>query len=123
MINVRKLAAVDMALHGARLITAEFALGVLFPLLLAYFSLRAGWSGSARSGVEIGIGIGLLGLAANYVPLIIYAVLIARGGTVEKEGRPELARIKQYNVQQFMLLVPFLVAALALSQEARKVTE
>ncbi len=112
MISIRKLAAVDMAIHGAGLITAEFAIGVLFPVFLAYFDLR-----SMHSGLQAALGLWLVGVAANYVPLLIYAVVIARSGMVEKEGRPELARIKQYNTQQFLLLVPFLVAILAVIQE------
>ncbi len=115
MISIRKLAAVDMALHGAGLITTEFAIGVLFPALLAYIDLR-----SMRSGVEAALGLWLVGVAANYVPLLFYAVVIARSGTVAKEGRPELARIKQYNKQQFLLLVPFFVAIVAVMQEVRQ---
>jgi hypothetical protein len=29
-----------------------------------------------------------MGIAANYLPLFIYAVLITRGGTVKEEGQP-----------------------------------
>lgn len=115
MISMRKLAAVDMALHGARVIIVEFMLGVLFPLLLAYYSLR-----SSRSVLEVLLALWLVGVAANYVPLLIYAVVISRNGTVEQEGRPEVAQIGRYNRQQFILLVPFFAAILALVQERRE---
>jgi hypothetical protein len=115
MISIRKLAAVDMALHGTRLITIEFALGVLFPLLLAHFSFRA-----IHSLLDALLALWLIGVAANYVPLFVYAVIISRAGTVETEGRPEVAQIRRYNTQQFILLVPFFAAMLAAVQELRK---
>jgi hypothetical protein len=34
MINLRKLAAVEMAWHGARITVAEYAVGVVLPLVL-----------------------------------------------------------------------------------------
>jgi hypothetical protein len=66
------------------------------------------------------LGFWLLGIAANYIPLLIYAILIAKAGTVKEEGQPELARIKRYGVQQVIILVPLLVAAAALVQEAHQ---
>ena len=115
MISMRKLAAVDMLLHGARLIIAEFAVGVLFPLLLAFFSLR-----DIRSVLDAVFALWLVGVAVNYVPLLIYAIVIARAGTVETEGRPEIERIRQYNRQQFVLLAPFYGAVLAVMQELQQ---
>ncbi len=117
MINIRKLAALDMALHGARLILAEFALGIVFPLILALLSLR---SGQARLGWQPALGIWLVGIAVNYIPLFIYAVLIARAGTAREEGQPEIAHVWRYSVQQLVLLVPFVVAVIALVQEYRQ---
>jgi hypothetical protein len=80
-------------------------------------SIRAGRFGPVQSGWETALGIWLIGIAANYLPLFVYAVLIARGGTVKEEGLPELAHAKRYTAQSVIILVPFLVAVLALVQE------
>ena len=118
MVNIRKLAAVDMALNGTRFILTEFAIGIVLPLLLGLVSLRSGFA--ATSVWEAGLGFWLVSIAANYVPLFIYAISIARGGTVKDEGQPELAEAKRYGVQQVIILVPFLVVVVALLQEAHQ---
>ena len=117
MINVRKLVAVDMVWLGARVIVAEYALGIVLPLALGVLSIRAGLSGVVPVTWEVVLGFWLVAIAANYIPLFIYALLIARGGTVKEEGQPELAHAKRYGVQQVIILVPFLVVILALVQE------
>lgn len=114
MINLRKLAAMDMALHGVRIITAEFAIGIVLPLALGLLSLRSGPLGLDWQTVS---GVWLIGIAANYLPLFFYAVAIARAGTAKAEGEPEFARARRYNVQQLLILVPFLIAVAALVQE------
>lgn len=100
-----------MAWLGARVILAEYAFGIIFPLALGILSLRGfGWAHV--------LGLWLIGIAANYVPLFIYAVLIVRGGTVKEEGAPEIAHAKRYGLQQVIILVPLLVVVIALVQEA-----
>ncbi len=55
-----------IALHEARLIVAGVCTRrAIPPMLLASFSLRAAWP-----GLKIGMAIGILGIAANCVPLI-----------------------------------------------------
>ena len=120
MINIRKLVAVDMALHSAQVIMAEFALGIALPLILGLLSIRAGFIGPVQSWWETALGLWLVGIAANYVPLLIYAVAIARDGTVKQEGQPELAQVKKYGIQQLIILIPFLVVVLAFVQESRR---
>ncbi len=119
MINIRKLAAVDMARFGTRLIVAEYALGIILPVFLGLISIHAGLFGPAPSDSRTIIGIWLLGIAANYVPLFIYGMLIARGGTTKEEGLPEFAHAKKYGVQQIMILVPLMVVIVTLVQEGR----
>jgi hypothetical protein len=111
MINRRKLAAVDMARFGTRFIVAEYAVGVVLPLILGLLSIR--------SGRGVIWGFWLVAIAANYVPLLIYAILIAKGGTAKEEGLPEFVNAKKYAVQQVTILVPFLVVLVALVQEIR----
>jgi hypothetical protein len=115
MVNIRKLVAVDMLLHGARFIIAEFAFGIILGLALGVMTIRNGVIGLAL--FNWAIGIWLIGSSANYIPLLIYAILIARAGTIKVEGQPELANKKRYNIQQFIVLIPFVVVVIALEQE------
>ena len=72
MIEIRKLAAVDMVWLGTRIVLAEYALGVALPLGLGLLSVRVALS--HRFGTALGqlaLGIWLLGIAANYVPLFV----------------------------------------------------
>jgi len=119
VIIIRKLAAVDMAWLGARLILAEYALGILLPIALGLISIRAGYFRPVRTPWQIGLGIWLVCIGINYVPLFIYAVLIALGGSVKEEGQPEIAHARKYSVQQTVILVPFLVVILAVVQEVQ----
>jgi hypothetical protein len=119
MISIRKLAAVDMLIHGKRFIIGEFAIGVLLAQVLGLITLRSYLTGSLQFLWAI-LGIWLIGIAANYIPLFIYSVMIAKGGTVQEEGQPELAHIKRYSVQQLILFIPFLVTVLTLVQESHQ---
>lgn len=120
MINIRKLAAVDMMLHGTRLILAEYAIGIALPLVLGLISIIPGFFNFTQSGWQTVLGYWLVSIAVNYIPLFIYAVIIARGGTVKAEGEPVLAQIKLYNIQQLIIFIPLLVAILTLIQEAQR---
>lgn len=120
MINVRKLAALDMAWLGPRVIVAEYALGVILPLTLGLLSIRAGLLGPVQVGWEAVLGVWLVTIAVNYAPLLIYAVLIAQAGTAKEEAKAEIAHAKRYGVQQVIILVPLLVVVLALIQEGRR---
>jgi hypothetical protein len=70
-------------------------------------------------GWEVVLGVWPVTIAMNYIPLFIFALLIARAGTAREEGQPEIVHAKRYGVQQVIILVPFLVVALALMQEGR----
>ena len=119
MINIRKLAAIDMLWLGTRVIVTEYALGIVLPLILGLLSIRSGLFAPVHSTWQTVMGVWLVSIAANYIPLFIYAVLIARGGTVKEEGHPELMRAKRYGLQQVIILIPFLVVIVALLQEAQ----
>jgi hypothetical protein len=106
MISIRKLVAADMAWLGAPVILAEYAVGILLPLFLGLLSLRLGFLNPAGTAWEKIFGVWLAGIGANYIPMFVYAVSIARRGTAEQEGRPELAHAKRYGVQQAVILVP-----------------
>jgi hypothetical protein len=120
MINIRKLAAVDMAWLGAKIIIPEYVLGILGPFVLGVISIRSGLSIQTPISWVTVLGIWLVSIGVNYIPLFIYAVIIARAGTVKEEGGPEIVNAKRYGVQQAMILVPFLVAIIAIVQEQSK---
>ena len=119
-LNVRKLAALDMALHGKRFILVEFGVGVLACAVLGGLSLVQGLR-LIRIGInwQLVLGIVLLWIGLNYVPLFIHALDLARRGTARDEAGDDLAKpelLRKYSVQQLWLLVPFAVVALDLTQ-------
>jgi hypothetical protein len=119
-LNVRKLAAIDMALHETRFILIEFGVGVLASAVLCGLSLAQGLR-LLRNGFnrELGLGFVLLWIGLNYVPLFIHAIDLARRGTARQEAGDDLDRrqlLRRYSAQQFWLLVPFAVVVLDLTQ-------
>jgi len=121
VVNVRKLVALDMAYNGARFILAEFAVGVAGPLALGLFIVLR--SHSARGVL---LGTYFLGLALDYVPLLLYSVAIARGGNARAEVAGELDQGRRAALRYFrwslLLLVPFVFPAAALMQRRRPVS-
>ena len=65
------------------------------PFALGLLTLRHNVAISNPSGWQFRLGLWLLGIAANYVPLFLHAVAIARSGTVQAEGAPERARARR----------------------------
>jgi len=59
-------------------------------------------------------------MAVNYIPLFIYAVVIARKGSAAEEGQPERAHVMKYSLQQFIIFVPLLVVIVVFVQESRR---
>jgi hypothetical protein len=49
-----------------------------------------------------------------------HAFDLLRSGRVEIEGRPELARARMYGARQVLLLVPGLVAIIAIAQRSKR---
>ncbi|MDQ6637830.1 MAG: hypothetical protein M3Y62_08615 [Candidatus Dormibacteraeota bacterium] len=123
MLNVRRLAAIDMQLHGTRVILWEFGLGaglcVAFGVLSVALGVRL-----LKYGLnwQLFLGLGLLSVGVNYLPLVIHGLDLARRGTVREEAgldtSPDAAR--RYTVLQLWLLVPFALVALALAQRSQR---
>jgi hypothetical protein len=118
VINIRKLAALDIVFHGSRLILVEFAVGVFLPLTLGLVSLvrsHARW--------QTVVGTYLVLLAFNYVPLAVYAIIMVRKRSAREEVIDEVAHrehiASKYMPQSLLLLVPLLVPLAALAQELR----
>ena len=120
-INIRKLAALDIVYRGQRTILIEFGFGVFFlGLLGAAFLLFA----HQRTAVTEGIGVYLLLLGINYVPLFGHALSISLRKSAAREVASELANEKvyrkKYGVQQVLILVPFAIVILAAIQKVKR---
>ena len=113
---VRKLVALDIVLHGPRFIMIEFGVGT--PAMLAVGL----WLMSGSLAYALGLYLLLAGL--NYIPLLIYAVLIVRGGSARRETEYGLSHdrhyVRKYSTQQLLLFVPLAVLVLAIAQELRQ---
>ena len=123
IINVRKLAALDIALHGAPLILVEFGAAI------AIGTAGGVWLTSTAIPVSQGaalfrlvVGAYLLCVAINYVPLLLYGIAVARRGSARQEAAAELAEkdgrsARRYGTQSLLLILPLVIPALALAQE------
>lgn len=121
VINIRKLAALDLVFHGPRFVLIEFGGALVLTIGLAALSLRSAFSGPGQPIVwEAVLGVLLASIGANYVPLLIHAVSLVRSGAAREEVAAELddAPLSQrrYGSQQFLLVVPFAVLAIAIAQ-------
>lgn len=119
-VDVRKLAALDMALHGKPFIVIEFAFGVAGCLGLGALSLSTG----VRLGAAwvVVLGAVLISSGVNYIPLFIHAVDLARKGSARQEAAYEVEHrelIWRYTVLQLWIVVPFAMVVMDLAQRAR----
>lgn len=122
MIVIRKLAALDIAFLGPVLIITEFLVGVIGPLLLGgWIALRGhSWSQYLTAFYFVALGV-------NYVPLLVYALLIrnketARGELVEELSEDQRIVMRRYRRGSLLLLIPFVVPVLAFAQRDRRQT-
>ncbi|HWZ17209.1 MAG TPA: hypothetical protein VNW73_00275 [Ktedonobacteraceae bacterium] len=125
IINIRKLAALDIAFHGTKFILIEFALGVLGCAALGLFSLYFGlFHGPNHSLFAVTMGCFLLWIALNYVPLLIYAISIVKHKSAHQEVAYELENrdkyAGKYMRQSTLLLIPLAIPTLAVYQELQK---
>jgi hypothetical protein len=115
LVNIRKLVALDITLHGPRFILIEF--GLAAPGIMA---LGASLMLTSRFFI-FGLYIFLTGV--NYVPALVYAIIIARKGSAKSEVEYGLARdkhyVRKYSLQQFIIFIPLAVVIIALIQELR----
>ena len=109
-----------MAWLGPKVIVAEYAFGIVLPLALGALTLHSTLSSPNRWSSQTILGMWLVSIAANYVPLFLYALSIARAGTAKAEGESERPHARRYGVQQVIILIPFLVVVIAVIQEGRR---
>ncbi|MBJ7603034.1 MAG: hypothetical protein JF888_07575 [Candidatus Dormibacteraeota bacterium] len=99
IIDVRKLAALDLNFHEARFVLIEFAGAVVLAGGLGGLALRSSLSGPGHPVFwEIGVGVLLASIALNYLPLLIYAVVLIRSGTARQEVAAELDQAERSSV-------------------------
>jgi hypothetical protein len=119
MLNVRKLAALDMHFPGTRLILPEFAVGAVAPIAIGVIRLHAATHQGNRP-LFISWGLYMLGIGINDVPLLLHASAIAHLGVAEKEIGDELRKgrsvFRKYRRQSLWILVPIAVLVFAIIQ-------
>ena len=79
-------------------------------------------SATTRVETKKELGLLLIGAALNYLPLLIHSIDISRKDSSKEEAKEELARpelIRRYSARQFVLLVPFAIAVMAVLQSRR----
>lgn len=112
-INFKKLAAIDVALLGSKLIVTEFACGMLFSVALGIFSLVR-----AHSLWQTMVGAYLILLGINYVPMLAYALAVGNSENARVEMGSELTEkrvaMSKYRRQSLFLLVPLAVPIFAI---------
>jgi len=124
IINLRPLAALDIVFHGSRFILIEFGGGILLCLALGLWLTYAAFPlGQDTGPLRLVTGVYILCLAINYVPLLVYAILITRSKSAWQEMAAELAErgryARKYVLQQLLLVVPLVIPILALIQEVQ----
>ena len=121
MIEFRKLAAIDIAFLGYKLVLAEYLCGVFLSGALGLFVLYRG-----HSFWQVCLGIYLICLGINYVPLLAHTLSIgnreAAGselGAALNDARTAMAK---YRRQSLFLLVPVFPVLFALASRASSTT-
>jgi len=123
MVNVRKLAAIDLQFLGPKIIISEFGLGVFGSAALGVLTIRAGIQ-RFHSPLVIIFGVYLLLLGFNYAPLLFHAIAMVRDGTALQEIQDELGdrrkAFRKYRRQSVLLLLPLFVVVTAIVQEIQR---
>ena len=120
MIEIRKLAALDIAFLGSKIVIGEFLLGVLGPAALGL------WIASrAHAAFEWLLATYFFAMAFNYLPLLAYAVALTRWGDARAlvaqeidNGRREAMR--RYRRGSLLLLLPLVIPVVALIQHRER---
>jgi membrane protein implicated in regulation of membrane protease activity len=117
--NPRKLVAIDIVFLGSIFIIAEFASGVVLCVALGIFVLVRG-----NSFWQLALGLYIISLGINYVPMLIYALVITKYKSARTELGDELndqrRAMAKYRRKSLLLLVPLLVPFVALRREHRR---
>jgi hypothetical protein len=103
-----------MVFLGPKLILAEYAGGVVLSIALGLFVLFRG-----HSFWQVALGMYLMSLGVNYVPMLAYAVAIGSRQRAHEEIADELIEkrraMSKYRRQALLLLVPLAAPILAVA--------
>jgi hypothetical protein len=121
IINVRKLAALDIVFHGPKFILIEFALAVFICASVGLSILH----GANHSPLMIILGSFFLGVSLNYIPLLLYSINIVKHKSAQQEVAYELEHkdryAGKYTLQSIvLLLMPLAMLLLAVYQDVSK---
>jgi hypothetical protein len=121
IINVRKLAALDIVFHGPKFILIEFALAVFICGSIGLLILH----GANHSPLMIILGSFFLGVSLNYIPLLLYSINIVKHKSAQQEVAYELEHkdtyAGKYTLQSIvLLLMPLAMLLLAVYQNVSK---
>lgn len=123
-INIRKLAALDIVFHGARLILAEFIVTVVLGAVFGVLSFFDFFHNPDHPLINVMMGFILSWIAINYVPLLVYTIGIIKNKSAEREVAYELEHknfyARKYTLQSLLLVLPLVVPVLAISQELQQ---
>jgi hypothetical protein len=118
VIQIRKLAALEVLFLGPKLVLAEYACGVLFSAALGVFVLMRG-----HTIWQMLLGGYFLCLGLNYLPLLNHAIALrdpkAARAVIGDELADTPAAFSRYRVQSLLLFVPLFVAIVGVSQSRR----
>ena len=115
IVIVRKLVALDLVLHGPKFIGIEFGIGT--PVILAV----GGYLATGPPGLGRLLGLYLLLIGINYIPVLAYTIILLRTRSWKSEVEEGIATnphyIRKYSTQQLLIFVPFAIVLLATYQE------
>lgn len=120
--DIRRLAAIDIFLLGFKLVLAEYLVGVFLSAGLGAFILAR-----ARSLGVVVLGVYILCLGINYVPLLAYTWAIGNRqdarAALGDESDDKPAAMSKYRRLSLLLLIPLVVAVLAAIQSLSRADE
>jgi hypothetical protein len=126
-INIRKLAALNICMNGPWIILTEFAFGVVASGILGIYSLYIFFSSTTSPFFMVIIGIVLVWITLNYIPMLLYAISIVRRKSALQEATFEPAHrksiMRRYAIQSIFLMLPLIIPVLAIYQETAPVVQ
>jgi hypothetical protein len=115
--DIRRLAAIDVVFLGFKFVVLEYGLGVLLSVALGVFVLVR-----SHSIWQVTLGVYLICVGINYIPMFLYAISIANRKNAQAELGAELIGerkvVAKYRRISLLLLIPFVLPALTISGRA-----
>jgi hypothetical protein len=115
--DIRRLAAIDIVFLGFKFVVVEYCLGVLLSVALGLFVLIR-----SHSVWQVTLGVYLICVGINYIPMFLYTISIANKQNAQAELGSELTEkrkaMAKYRRISLLLLVPFVLPVLAISGRA-----